>query len=155
MDENNRASASLYGAELEARYAVSKSLTLLGNYTYQQFDWDSIARVNEKEIMSPPRHKFMVGARYSPIKDLHLSSHLYYVDAVTAPNPANPFIPRDIDPYFRLDLLAEYEFWDNRAAISVGVKNLLDSNHYEGGTLFLNDAEVPRMIYAQLRLSFK
>ena len=155
MDENNRASATVYGAEVDARYAVTESLTVLGNYTYQQFDWDSSARVHEKDMISPPKHKFMLGARYSPTDDLHLSSHLYYVDAVKAPNPSNPFVPRSVDPYFRLDLLAEYEFWQDRAAVSVGVKNLLDSHHYEGGTLFLNDAEVPRMIYAQLRLTFK
>ena len=97
----------------------------------------------------------MLGARYSPTDDLHLSSHLYYVDATQIPNPANPVFLRPVDPQFRLDLRAEYEFWEDRAAIAVGVKNLLDSHHYEAGTTFLNDAEVPRMIYAELRMSFK
>ncbi len=40
-------------------------------------------------------------------------------------------------------------------SIAVGVRNLLDSGHYEGGTLFLNDAEVPRMIFAEFRLTLK
>ncbi|MCK4342475.1 MAG: TonB-dependent receptor [Phycisphaerae bacterium] len=55
--------------------------------------------------------------------------------------------------YFRLDLQAEYEFWDDRASLSVGVRNLLDNHHPEGASLFLNDAEVPRMIYAEFRFS--
>ena len=37
-------------------------------------------------------------------------------------------------------------------SIAVGVANLLASGHFEGSTLFLNDAEVPRMVYAELRL---
>jgi hypothetical protein len=55
----------------------------------------------------------------------------------------------------RLDLNAEYEFWNDEASLAVGVRNLLDPHHYEGGTLFLNDAEVPRMIYAEFRLHIK
>ncbi len=97
----------------------------------------------------------MLGARYSPTDDLHLSAHLYYVDAVTAPNSTNPFLHRHIDPYFRLDLRAEIEFWQDRAALAFGVRNLLDGHHHEGGTLFLNDAEVPRMIFAELRVTLK
>ena len=60
-----------------------------------------------------------------------------------------------MDSYFRLDLRAEYEFLDDQASIALGVRNLLDSNHYEGGTMFLNDAEVPRMIFAEFRLRIK
>ncbi len=155
FDEDNRASATIYGAELDARYAASDSLTLLGNYTYQQLDWESIARVYEKDIMSPPRHKFMVGARYDVTDDLHLSSHLYYVTEVEGANPHFPFVSQTIDEYFRLDLLAEYEFWEDRASIAAGVRNLLDNHHPEGSTVFLNDAEVPRMFWAELRLRFK
>jgi predicted 2-oxoglutarate/Fe(II)-dependent dioxygenase YbiX len=73
-----------------------------------------------------------------------------------APDPGNLiFRRRHVDPYFRLDLRAEHEFWNDRASIAVGVRNLLDPNHYEGGTLFLNDAQVPRMVYAEFRLSLK
>ncbi len=105
--------------------------------------------------MRPPRHKAMVGARYSATDDLHLSSHLYWVDFTRAPNPSCPFMRSRIAPYFRLDLRAEYELWDDQAALAVGVRNLLDSGHYEGGTLFLNNAEVPRMIFAEFRLAIK
>ncbi|MBU0719488.1 MAG: TonB-dependent receptor [Planctomycetes bacterium] len=155
MDVDSRASASMYGVELSSQYQATEKLTLLGHYTYQQLDWKGSAPFRESESMSPPPHKFMLGARYSPTDDLHLSSHLYFVDAVKAPNPANPFVERGVDSYFRLDLNAEYEFRDDQASIAVGVRNLLDSNHYEGGTTFLNDAEVPRMIFAELRLQIK
>jgi outer membrane receptor protein involved in Fe transport len=152
---DNKYSAALYGVEFDTRYAATENLALLGNYTYQIMDGRGPGSVIDTDYLTPPKHKFMLGARYSPTRDLHLASHLYYVDAATSRNPANPFARRPVAPYFRLDLNAEYEFWDDRAALSVGVRNLLDSHHYEGGTLFLNDAEVPRMIYAQLRLRVK
>jgi iron complex outermembrane receptor protein len=155
MDVYNRARATIAGAELDARYALSKHLTLLGHYTYQELDWDSTAALHETESVSPPRHKFMLGARYSPTSDLHFSTHAYWVDAVGAPNPWNPFVTKQIDPYCRLDLRAEYEFCNKRASVAVGVRNLLDAHHFEGATLFLNDAEVPRMIYAEFRVTFK
>ena len=107
---------------------------------------------HDKDLMSPPMHKAMVGARYSPTDDLHLSSHLYFVDDVNCPNVAFPFSGRNIDSYFRLDVKLEQELWKKRASISVGVRNLLDENHPEGGTLFLNNAETPRMIFVEFRL---
>ncbi|MCK4342478.1 MAG: TonB-dependent receptor [Phycisphaerae bacterium] len=155
IEYDNNGSATVYGAELDAKYAATKQLTLLGNYTYQQLEWDSSAPFHETDTIGPPKHKFMLGARYSPTEDLHLSSHLYWVDAIRAPNPDFPLVSRGIDAYFRLDLLAACEFWDDRASISVGVRNLLDSHHYEGTSLFVNDAEVPRMIFAELRVTLK
>ncbi len=155
MDVDNRAEASIYGFEADVRFTPLENLTFLAHYTFQNLDWRSSAPYHEKDATSPPEHKFMLGARYSPTEDLHLSSHLYFVDAVKTPNPANPFIPRSVDSYLRLDLNAEYEFWNDDASLSVGVRNLLDPDHYEGGTLFLNDAEVPRMVYAEFRLSIK
>jgi hypothetical protein len=41
------------------------------------------------------------------------------------------------------------------APISVSVRGLLDHEHREGATMLLNDAEVPRMIFAELRTRFK
>ncbi len=152
---DDRASASLYGVELDARYQVNKQFMLLGNYTVQWLDWQSSRPLHETDAFSPPKHKAMLGARYSPTDDLHLSSHLYYVDFLKAPNPANPFVPRRIDPYLRLDLRAEYELWNDQASIAVGVRNLLDTNHFEGTTMFLNDAEVPRMVFAEFRLTLE
>jgi iron complex outermembrane receptor protein len=155
MDLDNRAAASLYGVELEARYPVSKKLTLLANYTFQEFDWRASVPFHDKELMSPPKNKAMIGVRYSATDDLHLSSHLYYVDAVTAPNVDFPFIARNIDPYVRWDLRAEYEFWKDDASFAVGVRNLGDDSHGEGGTLFLNYAEVPSMVYAEFRVKIR
>ncbi len=155
MDFGNHAEASLYGIELDAKYRATDKLTLLGNYTYQYLDWRSDSAFHEKDLVSPPKNKFMVGARYNLTNDLHLSSHLYYVDSTKAPNPSFPFVSSRIDPYFRLDLRAEYEFWKDTASVSVGVRNLLDGGHFEGSSLFLNDAEVPRMIFAELRIALK
>ncbi|MBN1490845.1 MAG: TonB-dependent receptor, partial [Phycisphaerae bacterium] len=155
MDLANRADASTYGVELEGKYAVTDRLTLLGHYTFERLNWRSEAAFHEKEVISPPKHKFMIGTRWSATDDLHLSSHLYFVDAVKSPNPAFPFVARPVPGYFRLDVRGEYEFWEDRASVAVGVRNLLDDNHYEGGTLFLNSADTPRMVYAEMRVTFR
>ena len=153
LDLDNRAAASTYGVELEADYRVTDALTLLGNYTFERLDWRSpVGFVSGTDLITPPKHKFMLAARYDLTADLHLSAHLYYVDAVRAPDPANPIVPRRIDPYFRLDLRAEYELWEDRVSIAAGVRNLLDRDHPEGGSMFLNSAEVPRMVYAEIRM---
>lgn len=149
----HRGNASTYGAEIETKYRVNDKLTLLGNYTYQNMDWRSDVKYTDTEAMSPPHHKFMLGARYDHTEDLHLSSHLYYVDAVEAPNPSNPFVSRQISPYFRWDVRGEYEFWEDQASLAIGATNLLDHGHYEGGTSFINDAQVPRMVFVELRFA--
>ena len=149
----NDASISLYGVELDLKYAVTRSLTLLGNYTFQRPD--SSPSTFGSDVITPPEHKFMTGARYAVTDALRLGAHLYYVDAVTAPSGSNPIARRSIDPYFRLDLNAEYEFWKDRASVTVGVSNLLDPRHPEGGSGSLADGEVPRMIYAELRMTLK
>lgn len=155
LDLDNRAAASLYGIEVEAHYPVSRSLSLLANYTYQELDWRASVPFHDKDLMSPPTHKAMTGVRWSASDDLHLSSHLYFVDAVSAPNVDFPFVARDIDAYLRWDVRAEYEFWKDHASFAVGARNLLDGDHPEGGTLFLNYAEVPSLVYAEVRVEIR
>jgi len=147
---------STYGYELENRFQVTKRFLLLANYTLLLMDWRGDIDFNfGADSISLPKHKFMVGPRYSLTDNLHLSSQLHYVDAVTAPNPNNPFLPNHFDPYFRLDCRVEYEFWNKQAAVACGVSNLLDRNHYEGTSTFLDNAQVSRMIYAEFRVTFK
>lgn len=153
--DNRSGNVALYGVEFESKYKASEKLTFLGNYTYQQLNWNVDKPFTDRDYITPPKHKAMIGARYKVNDDLRLSSHLFFVDAVRSPNPANPFVPRRVDPYLRLDLRGEYEFWNDRASVAVGVRNLLDENHYEGGSLFLNDAQVPRMFFAEFRMKIK
>lgn len=152
---NRESDQSLYGAELNLKYKITPRLTLLGHYTFQNMNWRSSEPYNHMDLIAPPKHKFMIGARYSPIDPLHLSAHLYFTDKTYGPNPSNPFGDVDIPRYFRLDLRAEYEFWKDRASAAVGVRNLLDSNHIEGSTHFTNTAESPRMVYGEVRFTFR
>ncbi len=153
--DNQSGTASLYGVEFDAKYRVSDKLTLIGNYTYQQLNWNVGIPFSDSDYISPPEHKAMVGARYAVNDDARLAGQLYYVDAVQSTNPGNPFASRRIDPYLRLDLNAEVDFWEDQASMTVGVSNLLDAGHYEGGTQFINDAQVPRMFFVELRLRVK
>ena len=152
MRHDNRGSTSLYGVEFDTQYKVSADLTLLGNYTYQQLNWTSDVSFLDTDSLTPPAHKAMLGLRYRVTDQLHLSSHAYYVDAADAPNPSNPFAAKHIDPYVRLDLVGEYSFWRDQASVAVGVRNLFDDHHPEGSSSFINDAEVPRMVFAELRV---
>ncbi|MEK6644147.1 MAG: TonB-dependent receptor [Planctomycetota bacterium] len=152
---DNTAAASTHGVEFDARYKVTERWMLLGHYTYEGMNWRSDVLYQDKDLLSIPAHKFMLGTRYNLTDDLHLSSHLYYVDAVQAPNPEFPFFTRQIDPYFRWDMGAEYEFWKKHGSLAVGVRNLLDSQHDEGSTIFLASTEVPRMIFAEVRFTFE
>ncbi len=153
----NSYDSTIYGVELDARYAVTKQLTLLGNYTFEREDDRGGSVFDQDDFMALPRHKFMIGSLYRPIDRVLLSSFLYYVGDSTAPDPAfpTPFTNLRIDDYFRLDLRAEYEFWKDRGSVAVGVRNLLDPEHPEGASSFQNFAEVPRMVYAEMRLVFK
>lgn len=149
--------AWMYGVEMDARYDITKNLTLFGNYTLQLMEAGGVHSISESDNLTPPKHKFTVGARYRPIDRVLLSAHLYYVDDVESPNTMlpTPFTRDHIDEYFRLDLRAEYEFWKDTGWIAVGVRNLLDPNHPEATTAFHNYAEVPRMVYAEMRMTFK
>ena len=148
----NGYSSTIYGFELESRYDISKRLTLLGNYTFEALDILGNGTLRETDRISPPRHKFMVGTRYSPLDALHLSAHLYFVDDVVGPSPMLPQILNEkIESYYRLDLRAEYEFWKDRASVSVGARNLLNDHHMEGTTQYQESAQVPRMVYAEIR----
>ena len=155
LDVDNRADSSTYGVEIEAKWRAAERLTVLGTYTFQKVSWRSETAFVNMDQMTAPEHKFMLALRHDMTEDIHLSSHLFFVDEVDTPTPVNPFVGTKTDAYVRLDLLAEFDLWDDRASVSVGVKNLLDPNHNEGRTLFLNDAEVPRMVYAEFRMTIK
>jgi len=150
--DNRSGAASLYGVEWEGVWRVAPRLTLTGHYTYQQLNWDVDEPFTARDYISPPRHKFMLAATCQATERLRLSSHLYYVDAAKAPDPDNPFAGRHIDPYLRLDLMLEHELVKDRASLTLGVRNLLDSGHFEGASLFLSDAETPRMAFAEVRI---
>jgi iron complex outermembrane recepter protein len=156
MNSESLGPYSMYGFEFESKYAVTRKLALLGNYTLQFMDWRTGTNFNTStDSITPPKHKFMIGPRYDVTDNLHLSGQLWYVSHFKSPNPGNPLCLNHFDGYTRLDLRAEYEFWKKRAAVAVGVSNLLDPQHGEGASSFLNNAEVPRMIYAEVRITLK
>ena len=152
LHNDNRADASLYGVELGSTCQVTDRLKLRAHYTYQHMDWRSSVAYHDKDLNTPPEHKCMLGIVWSPDDDWHVSTQLHYVDEVVAPNAGNRWDPLDVDGYMRLDVRSEHEFCDDKIAFAVGVRNLLDSLHLEGGTTFMDSTEVPRIFYAELRI---
>jgi iron complex outermembrane receptor protein len=156
MPVGNIGRYSIYGFESEAKYKITKKLSLLGNYTYQAPDWRSNVRfTSAMDLNTPPKHKFMIGPRYDLTDKIHLSSQLFYVSKTKAPNPTFPIFQKHIDEYFRLDLRAEYEFIKDRGWFAVGVQNLLDPAHFEGTSSMESEAQVPRMVYLEVKMTFK
>ncbi len=153
--DNRSGNAALYGVEFETKWSATSKLDILANYTYQQINWDLDEPFTQRDFISPPKHKIMLGTRYAASDKLSLSAHMYYVDAVHSPDPVNPFGKLHIDPYIRLDIRAEQQLWDDGAYFAVGVRNLLDRDHLEGATAFLNSAEVPRTYFAELRIAIR
>lgn len=150
LKSKNGRSLSLYGVELGLKYAVSDSLTLLGNYTFQQTDTGLTELPGD--AIYPPRHKFMAAVRYDVSDFWHLSSQLYYVGGVNGKDPSIPFITSHVGSYVRLDLGIIHEFDGDDASIAFGVRNLLDPDHPEGVGTGLDSAEVPRSLYVEYRV---
>jgi iron complex outermembrane recepter protein len=150
---DNGPSLSLYGLETDMKYALTKSWRLLGNYTFEMLD--STVGPGNPNPMTPPKHKFMVGTQYDVTKDFLLTGNLYYVDTVFAQVAGKYGGWQQIPPYLRLDLRAEYRFWKDKASVAVGVRNLIDDRHPEGSDTSLALQEVPRMVYAEMRLTLK
>lgn len=151
---DNDADTYSIGFEASTEFDITDRWSCNANYTFQYWAIDDNFFI-KRDALVPPDHKFTVGTLYSPTDDLHLSSQLFFVDSSQGPHPLNPFGSTDIGSYFRLDLRGEYEFWDDRGCVAVGVRNLLDPHHREGTSTFQNPAEVPRMIYAEIRMVFK
>ncbi len=153
LQQANGPQTGVYGLELEARYALTPRFLLLGNYTFERPD--SSIDFTKIGAISPPENKFMLGTRWSPHDDWHLSSHLYFVDSVKAGNAAMAFIPQSIASYLRLDVRVEREFWKDRASVAAGVRNLLDGGHIEGGSNAVKNTEVPRTYFLEMRIAIK
>jgi len=156
MAVRNIGEASMYGFESEAKYPITRKLTLVGNYTYQALDWrTSVPKfTSAMDLNTPPKHKFMVGPRYKVTDRLTLSGQVYFVDDVKGPLPIFPLFQKHIPAYFRVDLRAEYELIKKRAWLAVGVQNLTDPAHFEATSGFETEAQVPRMVYGELRMTF-
>ncbi|MBN1491214.1 MAG: TonB-dependent receptor, partial [Phycisphaerae bacterium] len=63
IEYDNDGRASTYGFELDTKYRVTDTLTLLGHYTHEQYDWRSARHYHERGAIRAPKHKFMIGAR--------------------------------------------------------------------------------------------
>jgi iron complex outermembrane receptor protein len=156
LEYDNGPDPTTYGFEWEGRIRATERLVLLGNYTFERLNDDAALPIQvTADLFSVPEHKFMVGAQYAATQDVRLSTYLYYVDDVYAPNPSLPFLPKKADAYFRWDIRAEHELWKDSAFVAVGVQNLVDSDHSEGASAYLNGAEVPRMFYIEFRAAIK
>ena len=101
--------------------------------------------------MLPPRHKAMVGVRYSPTASLDLSAHVYFVDSVSTRMLTDPTRVTTVPSYVRVDVRGEYALSKN-ASLAIGAQDVLDSWHREGGSTAMDTGEVPLTVYAQLRL---
>ncbi|MBW8035081.1 MAG: TonB-dependent receptor plug domain-containing protein [Planctomycetes bacterium] len=96
--------------------------------------------------MNPvPQNKVGLTNRFYLDDKTTLNTRMFWTD--TYGDSSGNRIPR----FLRVDFRLAKKIWDDNAEIALGVNNLTNGNHYEGGTL---GAEVPRIVYAQFFLKF-
>jgi iron complex outermembrane recepter protein len=118
-----------HGLEILARTQPAKGWDLTGSYTlfeihlHQTKSSKDFTTAAESEGSSP-RHEFQIHSSLSLPHRFELDSSLYYVGSLYGPG---------IQRYTRLDLQAGWRP-DSAWGISIGGRNLLQSEHYEFGS---------------------
>jgi iron complex outermembrane recepter protein len=137
---NNENNAQSYGLEMSAKYFVNTDFDFLVNYTWFRRDSKTGNTVGDAE------HLVFAGANYKVAKGLSWHTTAYYAgnlesDAIAA--------------YINLDTGLIWSVND-KLAISIWGKNLLDPSHPEGNTEYFSDQtyEIPRSVFVELTYKF-
>jgi outer membrane cobalamin receptor len=119
------------GLELEARYDVSRSLTILANYAYQ----DSEDEDSGDNIANSPRHMLYARINWRPIPDWVVNGQVYRV-ADRGRERGDPRSP--VDDYTVTDLTVRYMPAHRPWEIAASVRNLFNEHAYEPSPRLFN-----------------
>ena len=143
-----------YGLELASHWQVTETWKLIGSYSYLDTKLDITANSNytEFELLehNSPTNQAGLRSLWNITDNVELDAALYYVDEMKS---------QKITGYTRFDLRLGWQAGKN-LAISLGGRNLLDSQHSEFGgfagknsiTIYSN--EIPRSYYLQLQYQY-
>lgn len=152
FQNDNNMYGEIFGLELALHWQVFNTWKLIGTYNYLQVQLhlhESVpSPLGEQEERDTPKHQASLRSLWSLPYKLELDGAWYYVDSV--PN-------QQTEKYQRVDVRLG---WRPKPTLdlSLGVRNLFDSQHREFGDVFSGNFvladEVPRAVYMQLKYQF-
>ncbi len=150
----NKMFGNTYGLELASHWQVTEAWKLIGSYSYLYTHLDITADSNytEFELLehNSPTNQASLRSLWNITDNIELDAALYYVGEVESQKAAE---------YNRFDLRLGWQASKN-LAISLGGRNLFDSQHSEfGGFSGKNNfpiysSEIPRSYYLQLQYEY-
>ncbi len=145
---DNVLDVTTYGIETAIDYRPRDWWLVRGFHAYEhQTDEKNLnnADTGNLSAWTIPKHKVGLTNRFYLDKSTTLNTQLYWSD--TFFNNEHP--GERVDPYFRFDMRLGKTLWNDNAELAVGVNNLTDHFHSEGG-----ETEVPRLAYLQFFCKF-
>jgi iron complex outermembrane receptor protein len=147
---DNQMFGSTYGLELASHWQVTETWKLIGSYSYLYTNLDVTANSNYTGFKllehNSPTNQAGLRSLWNITDNVELDTALYYVDEVES---------QKLPQYTRFDLRLGWQASKN-LRVSLGGRNLLDSQHSEFGG-FANSSnllytnEIPRSFYLQLQ----
>jgi iron complex outermembrane receptor protein len=144
-DVRNDGSAESYGIEIASNWQLAPNWQLAASYNFQTLD-AHLSEGDHRWELGDPHHQAQLRSMLDITDDLEFNAGLYYVDNVPL---------HDAPAYVRLDLGLTWRPTEN-VELSIWGQNLLDPSHreYSDDFVHLVPAEVPRGVYAQVRIDF-
>lgn len=142
-----------YGLELASHWQVTEAWKLIGTYSYisTHLNITANSNYNRFELLehNSPTNQAGLRSLWNITDNVELDTALYYVDEVES---------QKLPQYTRLDLRLGWQASKN-LAISLGGRNLFDSQHREFGDFGSNGSaiysnEIPRSYYLQLQYQY-
>jgi len=146
----NKMFGNTYGLELASHWQVAETWKLIGSYSYLNTNLDITADSNYTDVelveRNSPTNQAGLRSLWNIRDNLELDAALYYVGEIESQTVAE---------YNRFDLRLGWQASKN-LAISLGGRNLFDSQHSEFGGFGSNGSviysnEIPRSFYLQLQ----
>jgi len=142
----------VYGLELAAHWQANENLKLISTYSYLNTKLHLQPTSTDVEAVLlegySPNHQASFRSLLNLSSQVELDTAIYYTDDLNTQN---------LSDYTRFDLRLGWRPSEN-LSVSLGVRNLFDSQHSEfnfgarGAPILLN--EIPRAYYARLRYDF-
>jgi iron complex outermembrane receptor protein len=149
----NKMFGSTYGLELASHWQVTETWKLIGSYSYLNTNLDITDDSNYTEFEfledNSPTNQAGLRSLWNIKDNVELDAALYYVDEMKS---------QKIAGYTRFDLRLGWQASKN-LRVSLGGRNLLDSQHSEFGGVGTTDIrlytnEIPRSYYLQLQYQY-
>jgi iron complex outermembrane receptor protein len=148
---NNNIAGDTYGAEIATNVQVTNNWRLAGSYsflnaTFETVDGSRNTVTASSYAGSSPQNQAQIHSYMDLTKRLHFNASVYFTGQVT---------DFAIPAYISTDLNIVWEPKDG-VRLTIGVMNLLDSNHKEFGVTQNQGVsdEIPQTFYAQVSLNF-